>query len=84
MKRSATAKTVARNLRIWRAANNVNQKELARRNKVKQSRIAQIEAGTCELRTSTLDALAEATGMTVADLVTTREMPGHVIDNTNR
>lgn len=76
----STAATVARNLKLWRAAHGVDQRRLAQLYGASQTRISFIEDGKLELRSSTLDRLAKATGMTVAELVSHRPIPGHVID----
>ncbi len=62
--------TLARNVRQLREKRSMTQDELAAASGVGQSTISQIEAGvSTDARVSTVEALASALGVTVADLL---------------
>lgn len=66
----AIAMTVGRNLRIWRARNDVTQMDLARRMKMSQGYFSRIEQGQKCPSLRTLERLAAEIGVSVGELTT--------------
>jgi transcriptional regulator with XRE-family HTH domain len=63
-------RTIADAVKHWRALRGLSQRELAERADVGQVLIARLELGQTDPRLSTVEKLAEALGIDVADLLT--------------
>lgn len=77
---SETAKVIAANLRAWRTGHRLTFRRAAEMYGTDASWIVRVESGKHDIGVATLEKLARVTGMSVAELVSHRPIPGHVID----